>query len=155
MCALCQKRKKKSLLVPSPSTRQSSNHQTFQEVSACPSNASLAPHPPHSVNVACSRSTGRCAPSVLCTLAQGIPPLLAGLSFQPCPKSHSLSTYLIRPHSHHSFWGACQASSICFAHFLPDKPSCLSSRSQWFTTSLWPRDHTLDSPHCFDHPYIS
>lgn len=52
-----------------------------------------------------SRQAGRpCAPSLLRAPAQAILPLLSGPTFQPCRKRHSVSTYLIRPHSHHSFW---------------------------------------------------
>lgn len=62
-----------------------------------------------------------------CAMAWVILPLRAGLSFQPCLKRHSVSTYLIRPHSHPRFWGACQVSSIWFAHFAPDKEAVASS----------------------------
>lgn len=112
-----------------------------QELSTCPSTASLATDPPRSSHLLFQAGRPR-APSLLCALAQAILPSLSDPSFQPCLKTQ-LSFYL--PHQTSKslqFLGSLRASMLRFAHFLPHRPSHLSSRIPWFTTALQPREHT-------------
>lgn len=132
----------KSLPVLSPSTRQSSSRQAHSKVLHRPRKASLVGPSPSP-----TQADGPRVPSLFCAMAWAILSPRAGLSLQPCLKSHSVSTYLIRPHSLSRFWGACHTSRLWFVHLPRDKASHLFFGRQWFTTSLWYRDHTPGRPH--------